>query len=83
MPRPMPVVEHAMEVQATIRRLRKTTAPMYEAALATGDIGVLWETHALAQTLRIAQDQAKRIAGMVEAACPDEPVRRPGHGAAA
>lgn len=82
MARPIPVVEHAMEVQATLRRLRKDTAPMYKAALATGDIGVLWETHALAQTLRIAQAQAKRIAGMASSACPDD-IARPGHGRAA
>lgn len=81
--RPIPIVEHAMEVQATLRRLRKDTSPMYAAALASGDYAVVQETHALAQSLRIAQAQAKRIAGMVESACPDEPVRAPGHGAAA
>jgi hypothetical protein len=55
---------------------------MYEAALATGDSGVLFETHALAQTLRVAQIQARRIAGMAESSCPDD-VASPGHGAAA
>lgn len=82
MPRPIPIVEQAMEVQAQLRRLRKATAPMYEAALATHDSGVLFETHALAQTLRVALIQAKRIAGMAEATCPDD-IATPGHGAAA
>jgi len=82
MPRPLPIVEHAMEVQAVLRQLRKSTAPMYEAALRTGDSGVLFETHALAQTLRVAQIQARRIAGMATAVCPDDEVL-PGHGAAA
>jgi len=55
MARPVPVVEHAMEIQEALRRLRRSAAPMYAAALATGDVGVLWETHALAQTLRVGQ----------------------------
>lgn len=83
MPRQLPIVEHAMEAQSVLRRLRKDTAPMYAAALASGDYAVLQETHALAQSLRIAQAQAKRIAGMAEAACPDHAARAPGHGAAA
>lgn len=82
MPRPIPIVKHAMEVQAALRALKKATAPMYEAALATRDSGVLFETHALAETLRVALIQARRIAGMAEATCPDD-VARPGHGAAA
>lgn len=82
MARPLPIVEHAMEVQAVLRRLRKDTAPMYEAALATGDSAVLFETHALAQTLRIAQLQAKRVAGMAASVCPDD-IAAPGHGRAA
>lgn len=82
MPRPIPIVEHAMEVQAGLRSLTKATAPMYEAALLTHDSGILFETHALAQTLKVAMIQARRIAGMAEATCPDDAVGS-GHGAAA
>jgi len=82
MARPLPVVEHAMEVHAHLRRFRKDTAPLYQAALATGDFTVMAETHALAETLRIAQLQAKRLAGFAETACADG-IREPGHGAAA
>lgn len=83
MPRPVSATEHAMEVQARIRRLRKDTAPMFEAALATGDFVVLAETHALAETLRVAQLQAKRLAGLADAIGCADGIRRPGHGRAA
>jgi len=82
MARPLPLVEHAMEVHAHLRRFRKETAPLYRAALATGDFTVMAETHALAETLRIAQLQAKRLAGLAEARCADGIVG-PAHGAAA
>lgn len=83
MPRPNAVVEHAMEVQARIRRLRKDVAPMYEAALTTGDFNVLSEAHAIAETLRVAQLQAKRLAGMAERIACADGVAAPGHGKAA
>jgi hypothetical protein len=83
MPRPMPVVEHAMEAHARLRRLRKDVAPMFEAALGTGDWNVVAETKALAETLRIGQLQAKRLAGMAEAIPCVDGIAEPGHGAAA
>lgn len=81
MPRPPSVTEQAMEVHAHLRRFRKDTAPLYAAALATGDFTVMAETHALAETLRIAQLQARRLAGFAEAACADGRAE-PGHGLA-
>lgn len=83
MPRPLGVAEHAMEVQACLRRLRKDVAPMYEAALATGDFAVMAETHAIAETLRIGQLQAKRLAGMVDSIHCADGRKAPGHGRAA
>jgi hypothetical protein len=83
MPRPMPVVEHAMEAHARLRRLRKDVAPMFEAALGTGDWNVVAETKALAETLRIGQLQAKRLAGMAERVPCVDGIAEPGHGRAA
>jgi hypothetical protein len=83
MPRPLTVVEHAMEVQARLRRLRKDVAPMYEAALATGDFTLLAEAHAIAETLRVGQLQAKRLAGLGEAIHCADGVKGVGHGRAA
>lgn len=82
MARPLPVVEHAMEVQSRVRLLRKEAAPMFEAAMATGNFEVMAETHALAEALRISQKIARRIAGLAEGLCADG-IAEPGHGAAA
>lgn len=71
MPRPVAVVELGMEAQTAIRSLRKSTAPLYEAALASGDYPVIQETHALAESLRIAGLQARRLTGFAQALCPD------------
>lgn len=66
MARPVPVVEHAMEAQTRIRRLRKELSPLYAAALATGSFDVVAEAHALSETLRIAQLQSRRLAGLAD-----------------
>lgn len=55
-----------MEVQARLRTLRSATHPLWEAAVATGDGALISECHALAQTLRVANVQARRIAGLAE-----------------
>jgi hypothetical protein len=61
-----------MEAQSGIRLLRRTCAPLYEAALASGDYAVMAETKALADTLRVAQLQARRLTGFAETvSCPD------------
>lgn len=78
----LPVVEHGMEAQERIRALRKSCAPLYEAALASGNHAVMAETKALAETLRVAGVQAKRLTGYAESACPDG-LTLFGHGRAA
>jgi HPt (histidine-containing phosphotransfer) domain-containing protein len=83
MPRRPPAVELAMEAQSRLRQLRRETAPLFSAALSTGDYALISETHALAGTLRAAGVQARRIAGLAEAiSCPDG-LARAGHGRAA
>lgn len=72
MPRPLPLTELAIDAQVGIRDLRRATAPLYEAALRSGDFDVMAETKALAETLRVAGVQARRIAGLGDRiACPD------------
>lgn len=82
MGRPVPAVECAMEVQTALRDLRTATHPLYLAALATGNMPLLDGCRALAQTLRVAATQAKRIAGLAEVRCPDG-IEAIGHGKAA
>lgn len=76
------IVLYAVEVQAQLRELRRETAPMYEAALRSGNHAVLAETHALAESLRISQKIARRVAGMADVICADG-IAQPGHGKAA
>ncbi len=84
MPRPIGLAEHAMETQVRLRELKRETAPLWTAAMATGDWTLMSRAHELAATLRSAERQAKAIAGMAErVACPDEAEPAPGHGAAA
>jgi hypothetical protein len=72
MPRPIALAERGMEAQVGIRALRRACAPLYEAAMASGDFDVMSETHALADTLALAGRQAKRLTGYAEGlTCPD------------
>jgi hypothetical protein len=83
MPRPVAVIEHAMEAQVACASLRKVAAPLWEAAIASGDWNLLAECKALSTTIRIASVQLRRIAGRAETLdCPDD-IAKPGHGAAA
>lgn len=83
MPRPATAVNLACDAQAALHQLRRDTAPLFAAALATGDYVLVSETHALANTLRVAAIQARRIAGLADSiACPDGRSRL-GHGRAA
>lgn len=77
------VANHSMDVQAEVRELRRRAAPMFEAAMATGDWNLVAETKALADTLKAAGTLARRVAGMADAiSCPDG-VAGAGHGRAA
>lgn len=66
MPRPVALAEYAMEASAGIRELRRATAPLFEAALRSGNHAAMTEAHALAATLRVAERQSKRIAGIAD-----------------
>jgi hypothetical protein len=83
MARTLPLDEQAVEFQVALRDLRRTSAaPLWEAAIASGDWGQLADAKALDGALRIAERIAKRMAGRVNAACADG-LLEPGHGRAA
>ena len=72
MPRSPSLPERGMEAQVVIRETRRACAPLYEAAMASGDYAVMSETKQLAETLALAGRQAKRLTGYAEGiACPD------------
>lgn len=83
MPRPVPIDERSMEFQVALRTLRREqAAPLWEAAIATGDWAQLSDAKALDGVLKVAERIAKRMAGRVAATCADG-LLEPGHGAAA
>lgn len=72
-----------METQVAIRDLKRATAPLFEAAVASGNWHAMAEAKALAATLHGASLQARRIAGIADGIeCPDG-LDRPTHGKAA
>jgi hypothetical protein len=72
MPRPVPAVNQSLDAQAALHSLRHACAPLWQAALASGDWSLLSESHALAGTLRTAGTQLRRISGQLERIeCPD------------
>lgn len=76
------IVHLAMDTQADLLRVQVHAAPLFEAALATGDWSLMSEVHSLAGLLKVARKQAKRIAGMADSMCADG-IAEPGHGRAA
>lgn len=84
MPRHIGLVEQGMEAQAAISRCRRDLAPVYAAAIASGNLAAISEAHALATSLRIAGLQARRLTGIAEGlvTCADG-LLEPGHGSAA
>lgn len=83
MPRPLPVDLAAVEFQVGVRELRRhAAAPLWEAAIGSGDWGQLSDAKELDQLLRVADRIAKRMAGRVSAGCADG-ILEPGHGRAA
>ena len=90
MPRPVPAIETRMEVHATamaaheaIENLRRLTAPLYRAAIASGRWDAVSEAKAVADDLRRAQRAARRLAAIgAEIPCPDG-LWAPSHGRAA
>jgi hypothetical protein len=83
MPRPLPVDLAAVEFQVGVRELRRhSAAPLWEAAIGSGDWSQLADAKALDGLLRVADRIAKRMAGRVSSACADG-ILEPGHGRAA
>jgi len=83
MSRHLALDEAAVEFQVGVRELRRhAAAPLWEAAIGSGDWGQLSDAKALDQLLRSADRIAKRMAGRVSAGCADG-ILEPGHGRAA
>jgi hypothetical protein len=83
MTRPITLDEAAVEFQVVVRELRRrAAAPLWEAALGSGDWGQMADARALDQILKVADRIAKRMAGRVSAGCADG-ILEPGHGRAA
>jgi hypothetical protein len=84
MARPLPLDEAAVEFQVGVRELRRrrSAAPLWEAAIGSGDWSQLADAKALAGLLRVADRIAKRMAGRVASTCADG-ILEPGHGKAA
>ena len=84
MPRPITLSEHAVEAQVVIRDARRAMAPMYEAALRSHNAAAISEAKHVAGTLKVAERQARRLAGIADGllVCADG-LFEPGHGIAA
>lgn len=84
MARPLSLTEYAMDAQAILRETRRRMAPMYEAALRSGNASAISEAKHVADSIRIAERQSKRLAGIADGLvrCADG-LFEPGHGAAA
>lgn len=84
MPRPVALAEYALDAQVVLREARRRMAPMYESALRSGNLAAIAEAKAVADSIRIAERQAKRLAGIADGlvTCADG-LFEPGHGAAA
>ena len=83
MPRPVALDEQAVEFQVRLRDLRRHhAAPLWEAAIASGDWGQLADAKALDGVLKVADRIVKRMAGRATAGCADG-LFEPGHGRAA
>ena len=82
MPRPLPLDEQSVEFQVALRDLRRRhAAPLWEAAIASGEWSQLADAKALDGVLKVAERIAKRMAGRVTAPCADG-LLEPGHGMA-
>jgi hypothetical protein len=84
MPRPETLAALAMEAQVALRDQRRAMAPMYEAALRSNNAAAISEAKHVAESLRVAEKQARRLAGIADGlvTCADG-LFEPGHGAAA
>lgn len=84
MSKPLSLTEYAMEAQTSLRTTRQGMAPLYESALRSGNLAAISEAKAVAESIRIAERQAKRLAGIADGLirCEDG-LFGPSHGRAA
>ena len=61
MPRSLSLAEHAMEAQAALRDTRRSLASMYESAIRSGNGAAIAEAKAVAESIRVAERQAKGL----------------------
>jgi hypothetical protein len=66
MGKPLSLVERAVDAQAVLRETRRQMAPLYEAALRLGNAPAIAEAKAVAESIRIAERQAHRLAGIAD-----------------
>lgn len=71
------VAEHAMEMQA---QLRRTATAVGEAAMQTGNWTLMAEAHALRRLALATAREAKRVAGLADEVVCADGVNEPGHG---
>ena len=77
------LAEQAVEAQALLREYRRSLAPLWAAAMASGDRTLMADTQDLAATLDTSRRTLRRLASRAESiACPDG-IGRPAHGRAA
>ena len=83
MPRAVPAVEHAIEVQVALTDLRRACGPLWQSAIASGDWTLISQCQALSVTLSTVSLQLRRLSGRADSiACPDGCAQH-GHGRAA
>lgn len=61
MPRPVALVEQGMEAQVWIGQLRRACAPLWRAAMKSGDTEAVALAQCLATTLWVAGEQARKL----------------------
>lgn len=66
MPRPVALVEQGMEAQSLIRDTRRKCAPLWRAALRSGDSEAVTLAQCLATTLWVAGEQARKLTAYAE-----------------
>lgn len=84
MARTLALAEEAMEAQVRVRDVRRSMAVLYQKALRSGNAAAISEAKHIADTLRVAEIQSRRLAGIADGliVCADG-LFEPGHGAAA
>lgn len=66
MPRPVPIAEQAMEIQADLEEVERDAAPIWPAARKTNRIALVEHCQRLARLIRASRREARDIAGLAE-----------------